>query len=79
MKSFPIAVSSFPDLGVIRPDRCALVTDSGARTSDVVDKASVNDYRGVLPAERNGKKHTSDFCPFEGCLEANCTQINTNL
>ena len=40
MNSFPMAASSSPDLGVIRPDRCALVTDSGGRANDVTDKAT---------------------------------------
>lgn len=40
MNSFPMAASSSPDLGVIRPDKCASVTDSGARANDVVDKAT---------------------------------------
>jgi len=43
-----MVTSSSPDLGVIRPDRCALVTDCGARANDVVDKATIDNYGGVL-------------------------------
>lgn len=37
-----MVASSSPDLGVIRPDRCALVTDIGARANEVVDKATTD-------------------------------------
>jgi hypothetical protein len=43
-----MVTSSTPDSGVIRPDKCAFVTDCGARDNDVVDKATVDGY-GEVP------------------------------
>jgi hypothetical protein len=37
-----MAMSSPPDFGVIRPDRCAFVTDNGARVNEVVDRATID-------------------------------------
>jgi hypothetical protein len=34
--------SSLPDLCVMRPDRCVLVTDSGARANDVANRATIH-------------------------------------
>ncbi len=37
-----MVASSPSDLGVIRPDRCALVMESGARANEVVDRATID-------------------------------------
>ena len=63
--------SSSPNLGVIRPDRCALVTDCGARANDGVDNATIDDCGGALL--RKMGKHTTYYRPFEGRLESNHT------
>jgi len=46
-----MVASSPPDLGVIRPDRCALFTDSGARANEVVDRATI-DIIGLRQKEK---------------------------
>lgn len=45
-----------PDLGAIRPDRCALFTDSGARANEVVDRATID----IIGLRRKEKKKTYD-------------------
>ena len=60
-----MATSSPSDLGVIRPERCALVTDSGARVNEVVDRATIN-VRGGGEVEYIKRIKTYDQSPFPG-------------